>query len=221
MKTIIYNQEGKEVGQLSLPREIFEVAPNPDLIHQVVISQMANRRKPIAHTKNRAEVSGGGRKPWPQKGTGRARHASIRSPIWIGGGVTFGPRKEKKFKKKIPKKMKRKALFMVLSAKAKEGLLIVLENLTLEKINTKSMLNILNKLLSKNQSSLIALPKVDEKVILSARNIPKVETIEARNLNVLDLLSFKYLIMPKDSIKIIKDTFLKKENKIKQNNKIK
>ncbi|HIE35678.1 MAG TPA: 50S ribosomal protein L4, partial [Candidatus Omnitrophica bacterium] len=131
------------------------------------------------------------------------------------------PRKEKKFKKKIPKKMKRKALFMVLSAKAKEGLLIVLENLTLEKINTKSMLNILNKLLSKNQSSLIALPKVDEKVILSARNIPKVETIEARNLNVLDLLSFKYLIMPKDSIKIIKDTFLKKENKIKQNNKIK
>jgi len=215
MNVKVYNQEGKKTGEISLPKEIFGVALNSDLVHQVAVSQMANRRKPIAHTKDRGEVSGGGRKPWRQKGTGRARHGSIRSPIWIGGGVAFGPRKEKRFEKKIPKKMKRKALFMVLSAKAKEGLLIVIEDLKLEKIKTKLITNILNKLPSKNQSCLVALPKVDKNVVLSARNIPKIETIEARNLNVLDLLSFKYLIMPKDSIKVVKETFLKKENKRK------
>ncbi|HDJ30469.1 MAG TPA: 50S ribosomal protein L4 [bacterium] len=215
MNVKVYNQEGKKVDEISLPKEIFEVPLNKDLVHQVAVCQMANRRVPIAHTKDRGEVRGGGRKPWAQKGTGRARHGSIRSPIWIGGGVTFGPRKEKKFEKKIPKKMKRKALFMVLSAKAKEGCLIVLENLKLKEPKTKSMVNILDKLPSKNQSSLIALPEVDKNVVLSARNIPKVATIEARNLNVLDLLSFKYLIMPKESIKIIKDTFLEKKNKAK------
>ncbi|MCD6178229.1 50S ribosomal protein L4 [bacterium] len=215
MNVKVYNQEGKKVDEISLPKEIFEVPLNKDLVHQVAVCQMANRRVPIAHTKDRGEVRGGGRKPWAQKGTGRARHGSIRSPIWIGGGVTFGPRKEKKFEKKIPKKMKRKALFMVLSAKAKEGCLIVLEDLKLKEPKTKSMVNILDKLPSKNQSSLIALPEVDKNVVLSARNIPKVATIEARNLNVLDLLSFKYLIMPKESIKIIKDTFLEKKNKAK------
>jgi len=215
MNVKVYNQEGEKVDEISLPKEIFEVPLNKDLVHQVAVCQMANRRVPIAHTKDRGEVRGGGRKPWAQKGTGRARHGSIRSPIWIGGGVTFGPRKEKKFEKKIPKKMKRKALFMVLSAKAKEGCLIVLENLKLKEPKTKSMVNILDKLPSKNQSSLIALPEVDKNVVLSARNIPKVATIEARNLNVLDLLSFKYLIMPRESIKIIKDTFLEKKNKAK------
>ena len=129
MKVSVYNQEGKEVGKVLLPKEIFEVKVNPDLVHQVVVCQMANRRQPIAHTKDRGEVRGGGRKPWSQKGTGRARHGSIRSPLWIGGGVTFGPRKEKIFKKKIPKKMRRKALFMVLSGKAKENLLLVLDKL--------------------------------------------------------------------------------------------
>jgi large subunit ribosomal protein L4 len=204
-----YNQNGEKIGQTRLPKEIFDVKINPDLVHQVVVSQMANRRKVIAHTKDRGEVRGGGRKPWRQKGTGRARHGSIRSPLWRGGGVTFGPRKEKVFKKEIPKKMRRKALFMVLSGKAKNNLLILLDKLKIEKPKTKLMVEILKKLPSKDESALIALPELDKNLILAARNLPEVETIQAKDLNVLDLLSFKYLIMPKESIKVIKETFLK------------
>ena len=211
MKITVYSQEGKEISQTLLPKEIFEVPVSLDLIHQVAVSQMANRRKVIAHTKDRGEVRGGGKKPWRQKGTGRARHGSIRSPIWRGGGVTFGPTKKRVFKKKIPKKMRKKALFMVLSAKAKDNLLIVLDKFNLDQVKTKLIIQVLNKLPSRNQSSLIALPKVEKNLVLSTRNIPKVETIEARNLNVLDLLSFKYLIIPKESIKVIKDTFLKED----------
>ncbi|PIW35074.1 MAG: 50S ribosomal protein L4, partial [Candidatus Nealsonbacteria bacterium CG15_BIG_FIL_POST_REV_8_21_14_020_37_12] len=201
--------EGKEVGTTLLPKEIFDVKISPDLVHQVVVSQMANRRKVIAHTKTRAEVRGGGRKPWRQKGTGRARVGSIRSPLWKGGGVIFGPRKERVFKKEIPKKMKRLALFMVLSGKIKNNLLILLDKLKIEKPKTKEMTEILKKLPCKNESSLIALPELNKNLILAARNIPDIETIQAKDLNALDLLSFKYLIMPKEAIKLVKETFLK------------
>lgn len=204
-----YDQNGKKIGQARLPSEIFDVKINPDLVHQVVISQVANRRQRIAATKGRSEVRGGGRKPWRQKGTGRARAGSIRSPIWRGGGVTFGPTTEKVFKKRIPKKMRRKALFMVLSAKAKENLLLVLDNLKIEKPKTKLMREILDKLFLKKGSGLIALAQKDENIIKAARNIPKTETMQAKDLNVLDLLSFKYLVMPKEVIKVIKETFLK------------
>ncbi len=212
-----YNQEGKKLAKIRLPKEVFEVPMNSDLVHQVVVSQMANRRQVIAHTKDRSEKRGGGRKPWRQKGTGRARVGSIRSPIWRGGGVTFGPRKEKVFKKAIPKKMRRKALLMVFSAKAKEDLLLVLEQLKLEKVKTKELASILKKLPCKEKSCLIALPFIDKNIILSTRNITKVETIQAKDLNTLDLLSFKYLLIPKESIKVIKETFLKKnqESRIK------
>jgi len=210
MKITIYDQEGKEAGTTLLPKEIFDVKINPNLIHQVVVSQMANRRKVIAHTKTRGEVSGGGKKPWRQKGLGRARHGSIRSPIWRHGGVVFGPTKEKVFIKKIPKKMKRKALLMILSAKAKNNLLVLLDKLKLEQIKTKLMAEILEKLPSKNESCLIALPKAAKNLILAAKNIPNIKTIQTKDLNTLDLLSFKYLVMPKESIKIIKETFLKK-----------
>jgi large subunit ribosomal protein L4 len=208
MKAIVYNQEGKEVGNALLPKEIFDVKVNPDLLHQVAVCQMANRRQPIAHTKDRGEVRGGGRKPWPQKGTGRARHGSIRSPLWVGGGVTFGPRKGRVFKKRIPKKMKRKALFMALSGKAHSNLLILLDKLKITEPKTKKISEILQKLPCKSQSCLIALPEIDKNIILASRNLPKVETIQAKDLNVLDLLSFKYLLIPKDSIKVIKETFL-------------
>ncbi len=211
MKTVVYNQEGKEISQALLPKEIFDVKINPDLVHQVAVSQMANRRQVSAHIKTRAEVRGGGRKPWRQKGTGRARAGSIRSPIWRGGGVTFGPTTEKVFKKRIPKKMRRKALFMVLSAKAKENLLLVLDNLKIEKPKTKLIREILDRLFLKKGSGLIALAKIDENIIKAARNIPKTETMQAKDLNVLDLLSFKYLVMPKEVIKVIKETFLNNE----------
>jgi len=204
-----YNQNGKKIGQTLLPKEIFGISINPDLVHQVVVSQMANRRRVIAQTKGREEVRGGGRKPWRQKGTGRARAGSIRSPLWRGGGVTFGPTKAKVFKKKIPKKMKRKALFMVLSGKVKNNLLILLDNLKISQPKTKSMVEILAKLPPKKESTLIALPEMDKNTILAARNLPKVKTIQAKDLNCLDLLSFKYLIMPKESVKVIRENFLK------------
>ena len=208
MKYIVYNQEGKETEAVLLPKDIFEVKMNPDLVHQVVSSQMANRRQILAHAKDRSEVSGGGRKPWRQKGTGRARHGSIRSPLWKGGGVTFGPTKERVFKKKINKKAKKQALFMVLSAKAKSNSILILD-LDFKQIpaKTKQMAEFLKKFPLKG-SALIALPKKDENFIRVTKNIPQVETLEARNLNALDMLSFKRLILPKESIKIIKETWL-------------
>jgi len=202
-----YDTNGKEVGQTRLPSEIFDVKVNSDLIHQVVTSQMANKRTVIAHTKDRAQVRGGGKKPWRQKGTGRARHGSRRSPLWKGGGVTFGPTKVRNFEKKINKKMKRKAILMVLSAKVKNDLLLILEKLSLEKPKTKLMAGVLGKLPFKG-SALIVLPQLEKDIVRAARNIPDAATIEARNLNALDLLSFKYLIMPKDAIKVIKETFI-------------
>ncbi len=204
----VLNQKGQEVGEAKLPKEIFEVQMNSDLIHQVVLSQMANRRKVIAKTKDRSEVRGGGRKPWRQKGTGRARHGSIRSPIWRKGGVTFGPTGREVFKKRIPKKMRRKALFMVLSAKAKENLIFVLDSLKIEKPKTKFMVEILEKLFLRKGSGLLVLPKIDENIIKSVRNIPKVDPIQAKDLNVLDLLNYKYIVMPKEAIKVIKETFM-------------
>ena len=214
MKVTVYNQEGKEVGTTLLPKEIFGLKINSDLVHQVVVSQTANRRKVIAHAKGRAEVRGGGKKPWRQKGTGRARVGSIRSPLWRGGGVTFGPTKERVFKKKINKKMRKIAFFMALSVKAKNNLLLILDKLSLKQPKTKSMTKIIEnwKLEIKNfkeGSCLIASPRKDENIIRATRNIPNLQTIEARNLNTLDLLSFKYLIMPKETIKVIKETFLK------------
>lgn len=214
MEVDVYNQKGERVGKTKLPSEIFAVEINSDLIHQVLVSQMANKRRNLAHTKTRAEVSGGGRKPWRQKGTGRARHGSIRSPLWRGGGVTFGPRKEKNFKKKIPEKIKRKAIFMVLSGKLKNNLLILLDNLKIDKPKTKLMEEMIKNLKLKIEnfkkgSVLIVLPEIEKNLILASRNLLNVRTIQAKEINVLDLLSYRYLIMPKQSVEVIKNRFLK------------
>jgi large subunit ribosomal protein L4 len=209
MKTLVYNQEGKEMGEALLPKEIFDVKLNADLVHQVVVAQAANRRKVIADTKDRSEVSGGGKKPWRQKGTGRARHGSTRSPLWRHGGITFGPTSQVNFKKEIPNAMKRKALFMVLSEKAKNNLVLVLEDLKLETAKTKIMAGILSKLPSKKETALIALPSMDKKIISAARNIPGVATMQVKDLNCFDALSFKYFILSKESIKVIKESFIK------------
>ncbi|KKP93206.1 MAG: 50S ribosomal protein L4 [Parcubacteria group bacterium GW2011_GWC1_38_6] len=206
MKAIVYNQEGREVGNTVLPKEIFDVAMNSDLVHQVVVAQSANRRKIIANTKDRSQVRGGGKKPWKQKGTGRARHGSIRSPLWKGGGVTFGPTKERVFSKIAPKKLRRKALFMVLSAKAKNNLLFILDELTLPQPKTKMVEKIMNKFPFKKDSCLIALPSLDKNFILASRNLPRIITIQAKDLNCIDLLSSKYLVVSKESVKVIKDT---------------
>ncbi|MEA3452886.1 MAG: 50S ribosomal protein L4 [Patescibacteria group bacterium] len=214
MNVNTYNQKGEKIGQVKLPKEIFEKDFNPDLIHQVVVSMQSNKRQVTAHTKNKGEVRGGGRKPWRQKGTGRARHGSSRSPIWKGGGITFGPRNDRNYKKVIPKNMRRAALFSALSAKANDNEILVIDKISIEEPKTKILYNLLNNLLKKMKkealkSSLIVVPKKDDVLLKAIKNIPGVELIEARNLNILDILSFKYLILSEESIKTIKDTFLK------------
>jgi large subunit ribosomal protein L4 len=212
MKTIVYNQKGEKMGEIELSESIFGVKLNTNLLHQVVISQMSNRRQSNAHTKDRGAVRGGGRKPWRQKGTGRARHGSIRSPIWIGGGVTFGPTNEKNYKKIIPKKIKRKALFMVLTEKVKSNTLIIVNDINLSGVKTKEMFQIINTLFKnlnlKKGKTFIALPEYNENIIKSARNITDLKTIQSKDLNALDLLNTKYLIMPQKSIDSVVSTFI-------------
>jgi len=209
MKIDVYNQIGEVTGSTNLPKEIFEVEFNADLVHQIAVSLSANKRQISAHAKIRSEVRGGGKKPWKQKGTGRARHGSTRSPLWKGGGVTHGPRKDRIFEVEIPKKMRRKALFMVLSQKAKDNQLIVLDKIELENGKTKEMAKSLAKLPCNNYTTLIALPNYDKKTFLASRNIKKTSIDDARNLNALDLLNNKYLLITKDSIKTIESTFAK------------
>lgn len=209
MKIDVYNQKGEKTGDITLPKAIFGVKLNSDLVHQIAVSLASNKRQNSAHTKNRSEVRGGGKKPWRQKGTGRARHGSNRSPIWRGGGITFGPRNERVYKKDIPKHMRRKALFMVLSEKARNKEVVVLDKIELEKGKTKEMALTLKKLPCKEKATLIALPGHDKKVFLAARNIKKTFVEDARNLNVLDLLNYKYLLLAKESVKTIEETFSK------------
>ena len=207
MKTIVYNQQGKESGEMTLPKEIFQVPMNADLVHQVFISQTANKRQVSAHTKDRSDVRGGGRKPWRQKGTGRARVGSIRSPLWKGGGVTGGPTNEKNYSKDIPTKMRRKAMFMVLSDKAKNNLVVVLDNMEMEKPKTKEMAQMIKKLPAGKASRLVVNSE-GKNVFMAARNIAKTGVSETRNLNVADLLNYKYVLISREGIKDLEKTFL-------------
>ena len=209
MKVDVYNEKGEVSGSTVLPKEIFQVPMNSDLVHQVLVSQMSNMRQNSAHSKNRAEVRGGGKKPWRQKGTGRARHGSIRSPIWKGGGVTFGPRNERNFERDIPKKVRRKALFMVLSEKAKNNLLVVMDSFSMEKPKTKEMNDLIKKLPLSKASRLVAYSDGNSKIYLASRNIKKTMAERASDLNVVDLLNYKYLLISKDGIKEIENTFKK------------
>jgi large subunit ribosomal protein L4 len=212
MKTVIYNQQGEKVDDLDLPEAVFALPKNEDLVHQVSVAMQANLRVPVAHAKGRGEVAGGGRKPWRQKGTGRARHGSIRSPIWRGGGVTHGPTKEKDYSKKLNKKMKKKAFFTVLSQKLRDNEILFLDKINFTQPKTKeanAILKTLSKirgfeklLLKKKNKAVIALSKKDKEIIRSFRNIPGLYIAEFKNLNVLDLLTYKYLVVenPKESL---------------------
>lgn len=208
----MYNQQGKLAGSIELPDTVFGLKWNADLVHQVVTSQAANRRPVVAHAKGRSEVKGGGRKPWRQKGTGRARHGSIRSPIWKGGGVTHGPTKEKNYKKKINKKMAARALAAVLSAKVRDREVVVLEHLTLAQPKTKEALKVFQNIssvkpfsgiMAKPKRALVLLPDAGQELRRAFRNIPAVELAEARNVTALDVINRKYIVMPKASVEVL------------------
>jgi len=207
MQTNLYNQIGDVVGQIELPDEVFGLKINQDLLHQAVVAQLGNSRQVLAHTKDRSEVRGGGKKPWRQKGTGRARHGSTRSPIWKGGGVTFGPTKERNFSKNINKKMKRKALFMALSGKAQDEQLKVLDNLNLENSKTKLVNKVLRNLV-KTGTLILVTPSSDKNIERSARNLSYAKVLSAKSLNVLDILNHKYLFLLKDAIPVIKEHYV-------------
>ncbi len=208
MKADLYNMKGEKTGDVTLPTSIFGVEVNSDLIYQVMRVQTLSRRQNTADTKDRSEVRGGGKKPWRQKGTGRARHGSRRSPIWKGGGVTFGPTNERNYKKKINKKVKRAAVSMVLSAKKEKNFIFFVSDLEIKEPKTKAMREFLKNTFCK-KGTLLVLPKIDRNLILSTRNIEGVDTIQAKDINALDLLSYKYLIIPKDSVKVIEETIKK------------
>lgn len=207
METKIYNQQGKEAGTLKLPEEIFGLPWNSKvekMVHQVVVSMMGNARNPIAHTKNRGEVSGTGIKPWRQKGTGRARHGSRRSPIWVGGGISHGPRNERDYSRKINKKTKTKALFSLLSRKFKDGELVFLDELNFgspKSSDAKKVLSALAKVKELNSmdrrknAAFIALPEKNQNVVKSFQNFGNLEVGDTKDLNALDLLQYRYLVM--------------------------
>jgi large subunit ribosomal protein L4 len=221
MKLNIYNQAGGANGQKDVTDAIFAVKVNSALINEAVTAQMANERQVLAHTKTRSEVRGGGKKPWRQKGTGRARAGSSRSPLWVGGGIIFGPNSDRNFSKKINKKAKRKAMFMVLSDRAANNSLIVLEKLVLETFKTKIFNGIINSLEEKvfnsfrvdakkkaknknvrigKRSVLLVNDAKDEKVNNSGRNLPGVKIINLENINVVDLLNYKNIIFTDKAI---------------------
>ena len=206
LKTKTYNSEGKESGEMELPERIFGVKLVDDLVHQAVVAQMANSRKVLADTKDKGEVRGGGRKPWKQKGTGRARHGSSRSPIWKGGGVTFGPTTDRNFSKRINKKMKMKALFMVLSGKLRDKEIVVVDDLKLEKTSTKAIKNVFGKFPVKGKI-LLSLDKNSKNILNSVKNISEVSVISSDSLNIIDLLKNKILVINKKGIKKIEDTY--------------
>lgn len=208
-KANVYNLNGEIAREVELDPALFSVKAKPALIQLAVEAQMAAGRQVLAHAKGRGEVRGGGRKPWKQKGTGRARHGSIRSPIWVGGGVTFGPTKERNFHKSINQKAKNKALKMVLTDKAENSTLVLLEELALSAPKTKVLNEILKKLPVNKQKTLLVLDKKNEEIIRAGRNLPKLACVAPSSLNVVDLLKYKYLLMPVKAIDKIKAHFAK------------
>jgi len=198
----VYSVSGEVVGEAELPESVFGVEPSMALMHQALVRQLANARRGTHATKNRSEVSGGGRKPWRQKGLGRARHGSIRSPIWRGGGVAFGP-SPRSYVQKMPKKMRRAAVRSALSVKAREGSVVLVDGLSLQAPRTKEMARVLDNLQVREKSCLMGLVTRDENVYRAARNLPGVKAIQVQYLNVRDLLQYEKLVLPVEALEII------------------
>jgi len=205
LKIKIYNQTAEEVNDLELAENIFAVPVNTELLHQAIVAQNNNSRQVLAHTKTRSEVAGGGKKPWKQKGTGRARVGSSRSPIWIGGGVTFGPRKDRNFKQKINQKMKQRAMFIALSDRFESKTLAVINEIKLSEYKTKAISNILTtfekKIFSTDRRSLLIISDgKDEMLKYSIRNLQNTKLINLDNINLLDIVNHRNLIMTEQAI---------------------
>ena len=195
----VYNSKGEAAGNMALADAMFNVKPVSTVIHEVVIGLRANARKSIANTKTRGEVSGGGKKPWKQKGTGRARAGSSRSPIWVGGGITFGPTSERNFSVKINKKLKKKALFMGLSDKVLSEKLFVLESVNDASAKTKVMAELVKKL-PIDRNALIIGPGAQPMLMRMVRNLPNVKLVSVQSVNLLDVLTYRTIIFLKDAV---------------------
>lgn len=206
MPTIeIFNMSGEQVGEIDLHPRIFDCKVDENLLYDVVRMLMNNKRRGTASTKTRSEIRGGGRKPWRQKGTGRARHGTIRSPLWTGGGTVFGP-KPRDYRYNIPKKVRRAALCSALSAKVRENQITVLDDLSLEQPKTREIVRLLDNLKVDGKALLVTAGS-DVNVYRSGRNIPGVKTVVARQLNVLDILNHDQLIMTKDAVTSMEEVF--------------
>ena len=204
-KVSVYNIEGKKVSDIDLKEEIFGIEPNEAVIHSVLVNYQANQRQGTQSTKTRAEVRGGGRKPWRQKGTGRARQGSIRAPQWIKGGIALGP-KPRSYKYTVNKKERRLAVKSMLSMKVLEQSLVVVDKLAFEEIKTKNMVSALNNL-KVTGKTLVMLPEKDEKVQKSARNIEGVKTTLVNTINVYDLLKYNNLVVTLDTVKKLEEVY--------------
>lgn len=206
MPTIsVYDMTGKQTGSMELSADIFGIEPNVAVMHSAVINYLANQRQGTQSTKTRSEVSGGGRKPWRQKGTGHARQGSTRSPQWTHGGIALGP-KPRSYRFALPKKVRRLALKSAFSSKVMADEMLVLESLSLEEIKTKTIVNMLNAL-GADRKVLLVLPEKDEKIVLSARNIPGVKTALVNTLNVYDILNCDKFIVVKDAVAQLEEVY--------------
>ncbi len=210
MKVDLYKQSGEKSGTLDLPKEIFEIPFNEELIHQALVRQLANKRVAIAHTKTRAEVRGGGRKPFRQKGTGNARQGTIRSPLMKGGGIVFGPRNNRNFSKDMPKKQRRKALFSALSEKVRNNEVIGLESYEAKEPKAKDFAAMLKKL-PIERNALVVIPEKNTIIQKSSSNLANAKTILAGYLNIHDLQKYKKVIFLKDSVAKLQEIFLAKK----------
>ena len=204
-KIDVYNVEGKKVSDIELNENIFGIKPNEKIVHIALVNYLANQRQGTSNTKTRAEVSGGGRKPWRQKGTGRARQGSIRAPQWIKGGIALGP-KPRSYKYRINKKEKRLAIRSLLSSKVLENTLTVVDKLELAEVKTKTMAKVLTDLKVEGKTLIILADKNDN-VILSSRNLEGVKTIGINTINVFDLLNYNRLVLPLDTVKKLEEVY--------------